>query len=167
MTADKRYDYWTIAWRAFRDQPVAGIGAAGFEPRTRARRRIPSTRATCTTVWLRALTETGVIGLALLAGSLLASLIGLVRVRGELRAAAAAAAAVSVAFFLQCGLDWLEEVPALLAPAVCLPFAVLRASRDCDGRPSALRAAPAAALAVIALVALTPSVSRRPPARAR
>ena len=157
VTADKRYDYWTIAWRAFRDQPVAGIGAAGFEPLYTREKAYPKHSRYVHLIWLRALTETGVIGLALLAGSLLASLIGLVRVRGELRAAAAAAAAVSVAFFLQCGLDWLEEVPALLAPAVCLPFAVLRASRDCDGRPSALRAAPAAALAVIALVALTPS----------
>ena len=156
VTADKRYDYWTIAWRAFRDQPVAGIGAAGFEPLYTREKAYPKHSRYVHLIWLRALTETGVIGLALLVGSLLASLIGLVRVRGDLRAAASAAAAVSVAFFLQCGLDWLEEVPALLAPAVCLPFAVLRASRDCDGRPSALRAAPAAALAVIALVALTP-----------
>jgi O-Antigen ligase len=156
VTADKRYDYWTIAWRAFRDQPVAGIGAAGFEPLYTREKAYPKHSRYVHLIWLRALTETGVIGLALLASSLLAAWIGLMRVRGELRAAAAAAAALSVAFFLQCALDWLEEVPALLAPAVCLPFAVLRAGRACDSRPSALRAAPAGALAVIALVALTP-----------
>jgi tetratricopeptide (TPR) repeat protein len=157
VTADKRYDYWTVAWRAFREQPVAGIGAAGFEPLYTSEKAYPKHSRYVHLIWLRALAETGVVGLVLLVGSLLAGLAGLVRVRGELRPAAAAAVALSVAFFLQCGLDWLEEVPALLAPAVCLPLAVLRASRECDGRPSLLRVAPAAALAVIALVALTPS----------
>jgi tetratricopeptide (TPR) repeat protein len=106
-------------------------------------------------IWLRALAETGVVGLVLLAGAVLATLVALVRVRR--RAPVAAAAALSVAFFLQCGLDWLEEVPALFAPAVCLPLAVLRASRDCDGRPSWRRTAPAIVLAVVALAALAPS----------
>ena len=169
VIADKRYDYWTVALDGV-PRPARGRHRrrAASSRCTRPRRRTRSTRATCTLIWLRALSETGVVGLALLA-ALAARRAHRPRARAAARAAAAAAAAaaVSVAFFLQCGLDWLEEVPALLAPAVCLPFAVLRASRDCDGRPSALRAAPAAALAVIALVALTPVLSRRPPARAR
>lgn len=155
VTADKRYDYWKVAWEAFREQPVAGIGAAGYEPLYTREKAYDKHSRYVHMMWLRALAETGAIGLALLAGAVLATLVALVRVRG--RAPVAAAAALSLAFVLQSGLDWLEEVPALFAPAVCLPLAVLRASRDCDGRPSWWRAAPAVALAVVALAALAPS----------
>jgi O-antigen ligase len=156
VTADKRYDYWKVAWEGFRDQPVAGIGAAGYEPLYTREKAYDKHSRFVHLIWLRALTETGVIGLALLGGAVLALWVGLVRVRRR-TAGAAAAAALSFAFFLQCGLDWLEELPALLAPAVCLPLAVLRASRDCDGRPSWWRTTPAAVLAVVALLALAPS----------
>jgi tetratricopeptide (TPR) repeat protein len=161
VIADKRYDYWNVALDGFREQPIAGIGAAGFEPLYTAQKSYPKHSRYVHLIWLRALSETGVIGLALLVGSLLAAVGALVRARirgpAELHGAVAAAAALTVAFFLQCGLDWLEEVPALLAPAVCLPLAVLRATTTCTARASALRVAPAAVLAVVALAALTPS----------
>ena len=160
VIADKRYDYWNVALDGFRDAPVIGIGAAGFEPLYTANKNYPKHSRYVHLIWLRALSETGVIGLALLAGSLLAALGALVRARirgpAENGAAIAAAAALSVAFFLQCGLDWLEEVPALLAPAVCLPLAAARASVSCDRRATLLRAAPWGVLAVVAAVALVP-----------
>jgi tetratricopeptide (TPR) repeat protein len=154
VTADKRYDYWRVAWNAFREQPVAGIGAAGFEPLYTREKAYDKHSRFVHLIWLRALAETGVVGLVLLAGAVLALLAGLVRVRPQ--APVAAAAALSLGFFLACGLDWLEEVPALLAPAFCLPLAVLRSSRDCDARPSWWRTAPAVALAVVSLAVLVP-----------
>ena len=156
VLADKRYDYWKVALDGFREQPIAGLGVAGFEPLYTANKAYAKHSRYVHLIWLRALAETGVIGLVLLAGSLIAALVALVRVRAQ-GVAVAAAAALSTAFFLQCGLDWLEEVPALLAPAVCLPLAVLRASAPADVRASARRAVPAIVLAVVAVAALVPS----------
>jgi hypothetical protein len=155
VTADKRYDYWRVALDAYRERPVAGIGAGGYEPRYTAEKAYAKHSRYAHDIWLRALSETGVVGLALLVGALAALLVALIRARLRTpEMAVAAAATLCVGFFLQCGLDWLEEVPALLAPAVALPLAVLRAG--CTGRPG--RAAiPAAVLAIVALLALVPS----------
>jgi tetratricopeptide (TPR) repeat protein len=160
VTADQRYDYWKVALEAFREQPVAGIGAGGYEDYYTARKRYSKHSRYAHDLWLRALGETGFVGLALLVGSLVAALVALVRARlrtsPELHAAIAAGAALGAAFFVQCSLDWLEEVPALLAPAVCLPLAVLRAAAPANPAPLRLGAPVAAAVAVIALVAMVP-----------
>jgi tetratricopeptide (TPR) repeat protein len=154
VVPDKRYDYWTVALRAFRSAPVAGLGAGAFEVRYAAEKRYPKHSRYVHDIWLRGLAETGVVGLALLVGALAAGLVALVRVRRRATPAVAAAAALSAAFFLQCSLDWLEEVPALLAPAVGLPLAVMRV-----GTPDEPRRIPwplPGALAVIAFLAMVP-----------
>jgi tetratricopeptide (TPR) repeat protein len=160
VTADQRYDYWTVALDAFRDQPVAGIGAGGYEDFYTANKRYAKHSRYAHNVWLRALSETGIVGLALLVGSLVAALVALVRARvkggPELHPAIAASAALGAAFFVQCGLDWLEEVPALLAPAVCLPLAVLRAGAPADAAPLRFGRPVAAVIAVVALVVMVP-----------
>jgi tetratricopeptide (TPR) repeat protein len=161
VTADKRYDYWRVALDAFRDRPVGGIGAGGFEVRYTREKDYPKHSRYAHNIWLRALSETGAVGLALLVGALLAALGALVRARlrgpAEAYAAVAAAATLSTAFFLQCGLDWLEEVPAVLAPAVGLPLAVLRATVRSAAAPALRRTVPAIVLAVVAVAALVPS----------
>jgi tetratricopeptide (TPR) repeat protein len=83
------------------------------------------------------------------------------RLRGapELFPAIAAGAALSTAFFVQCSLDWLEEVPALLAPAVALPLAVLRATSS--GRRGVPWAIPAVVAVVAVLVMVPPYLSVR------
>ncbi|HEX5621988.1 MAG TPA: O-antigen ligase family protein, partial [Solirubrobacteraceae bacterium] len=160
VTADQRYDYWKVAYAAFRDQPVVGIGAGGFEDRYTANKRYTKHSRYTHDLWLRALSETGIVGLALLVGSLIAAFAALVRARlrgsPDLHPAIAAGAALGAAFFVQAGLDWLEEVPALLAPAVCLPLAVLRAAAPTDAAPLRVARPAAAALAVIALVVMVP-----------
>ena len=129
---DKRYDYWKVAYAAFRDAPVLGGGAGDFEVRYAADKLYPKHSRYVHDIWLRALSETGIVGGVLLLAALLAGFVALVsaRVRCAVVAhpAIAAVTTLSVAFFLQCSLDWLEEVPALLAPAVALPLAVLRAT---------------------------------------
>ena len=155
VTADKRYDYWNVALDAYREAPVVGIGAGGYEPRYTAEKAYAKHSRYAHNLWLRALSETGVVGLALLVGALAALLVSLIRARRRRpEVALAAAAALCVGFFLQSGLDWLEEVPALLAPAIALPLAVLRSG--CAGRPGR-GAIPAAALAVVTLLALVPA----------
>jgi O-antigen ligase/polysaccharide polymerase Wzy-like membrane protein len=154
---DKRYDYWKVAWAAYRDAPVVGIGAGGYEVRYAANKLYPKHSRYVHDIWLRGLTETGVIGFVLLVATLLSGLVLLVRSRVRNPGAApaiAAVAALATAFFLQCSLDWLEEVPALLAPAVCLPLAVLRAAAP--ETPRRVIWGIPVALAAIAFVAMTP-----------
>jgi tetratricopeptide (TPR) repeat protein len=160
VVPDQRYDYWTVALKAFREQPLRGIGAGGFENRYTASKRYSKHSRYVHDLWLRALAETGVVGLALLLSALAAALVALVRARvkgpPELRPAVAAGAALGTAFFLQCSLDWLEEVPALLAAGACLPLVVLRAAAPADARRLPLGAVTAGALAVLALVVMIP-----------
>jgi hypothetical protein len=160
VVADKRYDYWTVALDAFRDRPVAGIGAGGFENRYAEHKRYAKHSRYAHNLWLRALSETGAVGLALLLAALAAGLVTLVRIRRraapEAYPAIAAAAALGTAFFLQCSLDWLEEVPALVVPAVCLPLAVMRAAAPAQARAARWGPPAAAVLAVIAVIVMTP-----------
>jgi tetratricopeptide (TPR) repeat protein len=160
VVADKRYDYWTVALDAFRDRPVAGIGAGGFESRYAAHKRYAKHSRYAHNLWLRALSETGAAGLALLLAALAAGLVTLLRIRRraapEAYPAIAAAAALGTAFFLQCSLDWLEEVPALVVPAVCLPLAVMRAAAPAQARAATWGSPAAAFLAVVAVIVMTP-----------
>jgi tetratricopeptide (TPR) repeat protein len=160
VTPDQRYDYWTVALDAFREQPVVGIGAGGFENRYAAEKRYAKHSRYVHDLWLRALAETGIVGLALLVGALVATLVALVRARlrspADLHPAIAAGAALGAAFFLQCSLDWLEEVPALLAAGVCLPLAVLRASASADAVPLRRGAPAAAVVAIVAFAVMVP-----------
>jgi hypothetical protein len=98
---DKRYDYWKVAYNAFRDAPVVGIGAGGFEIRYAANKEYPKHSRYVHDIWLRALTETGIVGFALLVAALAAGLVALVRTRLRAEPAAhpaiAAAAALSTA----------------------------------------------------------------------
>jgi tetratricopeptide (TPR) repeat protein len=158
VVPDKRYDYWRTALEAFRDQPVVGTGIGSFQIRYAAEKRYPKHSRYVHDIWLRAMADTGVVGLLLLVAALATGMVALVRARRRADAAAypviAAAATLSTAFFLQCSLDWLEEVPALLAPAVGLPLAAMRAAAP-DGQRRVPWGVPAA-LAVLALVVMTP-----------
>ena len=69
--------------------PVVGIGAGGFENRYAENKHYPKHSRYAHDVWLRALSETGVVGLALLLAALLAGLATLVRVRRRARAGGA------------------------------------------------------------------------------
>jgi hypothetical protein len=160
---DKRYDYWKVAVAAYRSAPVVGIGAGGFETRYAADKLYPKHSRYVHNVWLRALSETGIVGAVLLVATLAAGFVLLVRARVRCAAVAhpaiAAVATLSAAFFLQCSLDWLEEVPALLAPAVALPLAVIRAtSRDGRRVPWAI---PSVVAVVAVLVMVPPYLSVR------
>ncbi len=155
---DKRYDYWKVAVKEFRNAPVVGSGVGSFQVTYAANKRYPKDTRYVHSLWLRALSDTGVIGTLLLLGALLTALATLIRgrIKGEPAAypAIAATATLATAFFMQCTLDWLEEVPALLAPAVGLPLAAMRAAAPAK-KPRLPWPIPAA-VAVVALVVMTP-----------
>jgi hypothetical protein len=62
-----RYDFWRVALDEFRAHPVSGIGARGFRAAYLQHRKSPETPARAHSLLLDTLSETGLLGLALLA----------------------------------------------------------------------------------------------------
>jgi O-antigen ligase len=136
-----RYDFWRVAWDEFAGAPLGGIGADNFqqaylvEARSHEQPRYPHS------VELRTLSQTGLIGAALLGVALGAALLAALRAlrlrTGPARAAAAGALGVFVYWFVHGSVDWFWEIPALGGAA----FAMLGLAAGLAPRRVALRPA--------------------------
>lgn len=150
-----RYDIWRVALHEFADHPLGGIGSRGFGPAYLEKRHSPDTPARAHSVELDALSELGIVGLALLLAVLVLPLPPIVS-RMRARDPAATAAFAGGAYWLvHASADWIWTVP-----ACGLPFWLLLGAGGSGGerRPLASKAAiPAAAVAVVvAVVAFVP-----------
>lgn len=165
-TPEERFDYARVALRLFTGAPILGVGAGNFGRRYDALRRFEKHSQYTHDLALRALSETGVVGFALLAlvvGALAYGLIAAtVRSEGLTRACVVAAVAVAAYFLVHDSLDWLDEFPVLAAPAFAFPVAALALTGEsaptARWRPApvweAVRSTPARfALALIAVLA--------------
>jgi hypothetical protein len=130
---EERVDYARVALRLFADSPLVGIGSGNFGRRYDALRRFPEHSQYVHNLPLRVLSETGIIGLGLLALVVGWLLVGLRRaalqVGGLGRAGAVAALAVSAFFAVHASFDWIDEFPVLAAPALALPLAAIELRR--------------------------------------
>jgi hypothetical protein len=137
-----RYDFWRVAWDRFKASPVEGDGSDNFQQAYLAVRRSPDAPRYPHSVELRAMSETGFVGTALLAvgvGAALWAAVLAMRRRSGLGAAAAAAGVASFVYWWVHGtIDWFWEFPALGAPA----FALLGLAAGLLPRPALARAAP-------------------------
>lgn len=161
-TSDKRYDYWRVSLNALADAPAGGIGAGGFEREYTEHRRHPKPSQAAHSIWFRALSETGVIGaalLALLVGALAAGVLAARRAGETGRAAATAAAGVAGYFLVHVSLDWLELFPALAAPALGFALAATVAGARPPGSTTRARRLLGAAAVVIAALAAIASLA--------
>src|SRR3954447_26065806 len=119
-----RYDFRRVGWDRFTEKPLTGLGADNFQEAYLAHRRSDNAPKYPHSVEVRAVSETGLVGTALLivgvGAGLLAAVLAIRRRRG-LGAAAAAAAAASFVYWLVHGsIDWFWEFPALGGPAFAL-----------------------------------------------
>ena len=64
--AGNRYDYWRVAWHAWQDAPVRGVGAGNYDRRYFAERSVTEDVRQPHSIELQLLSELGVVGLALL-----------------------------------------------------------------------------------------------------
>ena len=168
----QRYDLWQVAVDAFADAPVGGVGVGNFGRRYSADRHFKTHSNDPHNIWMRALSETGVVGAGLLIGFVLVGFGGAVRYarRLDARVAAPAVACVAVTtyYLLHGSLDWLEKYPVLAGPAIGFVFVALALGgrpdppRERGARPRrlVLGAATVAAAAAAAGLAL-PYVSLR------
>jgi hypothetical protein len=151
-----RYSYWSVALRAFSDQPLRGVGAGGWSVYWLRYRPVGEFAQDAHSLPLQTLAELGLVGLALLL-----SVIGGVAVaaRQALRRAPALAAgpiAGAVTYLAHSPLDWDWEMPAVTLTALLLaglllalaePVGAIRAVGDReadDARPSRAMAGQAA-----------------------
>jgi tetratricopeptide (TPR) repeat protein len=156
ISVDQRYDYWRVGLNGFRERPLAGIGTGAYERYYTKERRAEKPSRYAHDLWLRVLSELGLVGFALLVG-FLAVVLGrpvLQFRRADAAAAAVAAGAVaaSFGFFVHASFDWIEEFPALLSPALALPLVALVATSP--ARPARRGRVPGLAVALVGIVAL-------------
>src|SRR5207237_10517669 len=74
-----RYDYWSVALRAFGSEPFHGVGAGGWSVYWLRWRTIPEGAQDAHSLWLQTLAELGGGGLALLPASVVGAALGAAR----------------------------------------------------------------------------------------
>lgn len=159
-----RYDYWVVGWHNFTSHPLLGVGTDNFLRYYLTEGESLQTPTYPHSVELKALSETGLIGTAMLVGALVAALIAAARRIGRadrLGSVTAATGVVVFAYFIVHGsLDWLWEFPSLGAPAFALLGMATAIGRPVPAAgPSLAGVRRAAAIATGAVVSAALAVS--------
>jgi O-Antigen ligase len=155
-----RYDYWRVAARTFEAHPLDGVGAGAFAVPWFRHRMIKESVTDAHSWEAAALSETGVIGFALLAAALLLPFVQLARARRELSSFVVVALGGAAAYFVLHGsLDWLFLIAALAVPAFIALGAC--AAAGADGTRE-IRLAPGRQRTAIAVGALVAAVAAVP-----
>ena len=171
----QRYDYWRVAWHQFERAPLIGAGADNFQQDYLRERRSDQEPRYPHNVGVRTLSQTGLVGVALLAAALAFALLGAARAirarpPGVGAAAAVGATAAFAYWFVHAFGDWLYEYPGVAAPAFALlGLACGLQPRSFTGRSRAaaiarrgpVRLAAAAGVVVLALAMLAPWLAER------
>lgn len=132
---EERFDYARVALKLFTKDPLQGVGSGNFGRRYDPLRRFQKHSQYTHDIALRALSETGIIGLGLFLAVIGALAVGLVRARRELAglggACAVAALAIATYFLVHGSFDWVDQFPVLAAPAMAFSLgAIVMRSED-------------------------------------
>lgn len=149
-----RLAVWKVAARQFEAAPVGGVGADNFAEAYLRHRRTTSENALYPhSILLTVLSETGVVGAALLLVFLSSLAVGIRPAvgRGDPNSVLAIATMTPFLYFFVHGLgDWFWEIPALGAPALCFAGVALRLAQR-DSMPADFRV-PRVGIAAVVLV---------------
>jgi hypothetical protein len=117
-----RYDFWRVALGEFKEHPVAGIGADNFAVPYIRERVSPEETLYPHSLEVMALSQTGLVGSALLAGFFVCALAaawGRASDQAGFARALTALAVIPFAYwFVHGSIDWFWELPGLTAPAL-------------------------------------------------
>jgi UDP-GlcNAc:undecaprenyl-phosphate GlcNAc-1-phosphate transferase len=156
--AGNRYDYWRIAWRAWKEHPIGGVGAGNYDGPYFERRATTEDVRQPHSLPLQALSELGVVGAGLLAICLLGVGWGAWRTARAARTlpaarfvAVAGIGAVS-GWFVHTSVDWIHLLPGVTAIAL-VAAALLVRDRGDSARPPTVGARPRPRVAAAVLVA--------------
>ena len=120
-----RYSYWRVAWRAFKAEPLHGVGAGGWAVYWLRYRPFDAGAQDAHSLYIQTAAELGIVGLALLA-VFLASLAGAARsawLADPVRVAGLVAG--FIVWIFHAAVDWDWQMPALTLPALLLAAGVL------------------------------------------
>jgi O-antigen ligase len=120
-----RYAYWDVALRAFRDEPLRGVGAGGWSVYWLHYRHIDELAQDAHSLPLQTLAELGLVGFALLLVFLGSVAVVALRAHRTVPAAAAGPIAAIVTYIAHSPLDWDWEMPTVTLFAVILTGVVL------------------------------------------
>jgi len=157
-----RYDYWSVSWRTFEDDPIQGVGAGAFSVPWFRSRSIDENVTDPHSWQAGALAETGLIGLALVAVILLFPLARIKGARagpGVWPIAVVGLGGAGVYFVTQASVDWLFRIPAVAIPGFVVLGALATGGSDQDEPALAGRVQRAmlAAPALLAVAFVTPA----------
>jgi O-Antigen ligase len=140
-----RYDVWRIAWHQFLAHPVTGVGADNYLVGYLRQRRTHQTSRYPTSVELRTLSETGIVGAALFLGFLSVAFLRAARAARRSRAPGLALACfVGSGYWLfHASTDWFWELPALTGAALALLAIASASSPKEDSSRASRRLSPA------------------------
>src|SRR3954451_5998802 len=165
ISSTSRWAWWTEAWHAFEDQPLRGTGAGSFELSHRLLRMDAIEATEPHNVPLQFLSETGIVGFLLAAGSVAASAFGVVRslrvLDGDDLAAGLALALGALSFVLHALLDFDWDFVAVCAPFLLSVGVLLGRGTVAGARRWAFAPVPAAIVLAAAFSLLTPWFSQR------
>lgn len=133
----RRYDYWDVALRAVGDDPLRGLGAAGFRVEWLRERPVAESALEVHSLPLEMAVELGLpglLGFALLVASV--AVAGARALRRDPILAPGAAAAATV-WLLHATIDWDWQLPAVTIPALAMAGGLIAASEAADPEGSA------------------------------
>jgi O-antigen ligase len=161
LSGSNRSEYWRVAWREWRIDPVLGGGAGSYQRFWLRHRRNDLPVRDAHSLYLETLAELGPLGLALLLCALAVPLAAVGAARRNPLAAGALGA--YVAFLVHAGIDWDWEMPAVTLAALACGIALLLAARGTGERQlgTAPRIVGATAAALLGSVALLGLVGNR------
>ena len=119
-----RYDYWRVAWRVWREHPLAGVGAGNYQRAYYQFRATDEDIQQPHSIELQTLAELGVIGVLLLLLFLAGVGWGALRLRKVAarsrfsRALMTGALGAFTAWLIQTSVDWMHLLPGLTAVAL-------------------------------------------------
>jgi hypothetical protein len=154
LSGHTRSQYWAVAWREVRANPVLGGGGETFRRYWLQFRPAPVGVLNAHNLYLETLAELGPFGLALLLAAVAVPLLAAARARRERFVPVIAAA--YLAALAHAAIDWDWQLPALTLATLALGTTLVVAARPAHGArhvPDASRAAALAAmLALVAFV---------------
>jgi hypothetical protein len=141
--SSKRYDYWRIAYHAWRERPIVGIGAGGYPVRYYQQRSTIEDVRQAHSLELQVLSDLGVIGFVSLLAFLAAGVWGIARaarrrLEGVDGGLLVAAAGLYSAWLAQTSVDWLHLMPGVTGVAFVALAALLRGGVAPDASPAQL-----------------------------
>ena len=133
-----RYDYWRVAMRAFRAEPLRGVGAGGWAVYWLRYRTIDEFAQDAHSLPLQTLAELGLVGLALLVTFLVGTALAARAASHALPSIAAGPIAGFTTWLVHSPLDWDWEMPAVTLLAMGLAGVLLAAAETAATRVQAV-----------------------------